>query len=241
MNWYAIMDCQVLEISAENESPSVEESSNSFQQESSSPFQDNESVEAIKDSSSPLRDTENVEALTAEIKNLKVMLQEEKQKADEYERKYIEAQGSSEELRKKLAETEKRVYQLQDSLNRSNRVADKKIHPLKEEFREKEWLESVHQQEEKNMRMISSMSSQVAELKMILSTSSRLSSTFRPIARVDVASSNSDTSSTDSDFTFPAPASNAEAFSSSKPKPYELVVQDVTAADGSGESNLSEE
>ncbi|KAF7804662.1 myosin-11 isoform X2 [Senna tora] len=47
--------------------------------------------------------------------------------------------------------------------------------------------------------MISSMSNQVAELKMILSTSSRLSSTFRPIARVDVASSNSDTSSTDSD------------------------------------------
>lgn len=45
------------------------------------------------------------------------MLQEEKQKTDEYERKYVEAQGSSEELRKKLTETEKRVYQLQDSLN----------------------------------------------------------------------------------------------------------------------------
>lgn len=86
--------------------------------------------------------------------------------------------------------------------------------------------------------MISSMSSQVAELKMILSTSSRLSSTFRPIARVDVASSNSDSSSTDSDFTFPAPASNPEAVSSSKPKPYQLVVQDVTAADGSGQSNF---
>lgn len=46
------------------------------------------------------------------------MLQEEKQRGDEYERKYVEAQGSSEELRKKLAETEKRLYQLQDSLNR---------------------------------------------------------------------------------------------------------------------------
>lgn len=46
------------------------------------------------------------------------MLQEEKQRGDEYERKYVEAQGSSEELRKKLAETEKRVHQLQDSLNR---------------------------------------------------------------------------------------------------------------------------
>ena len=84
------------------------------------------------------------------------------------------------------------------------------------------------------IRMISSMSSQVAELKMILSTSSRLSSTFRPIARVDVASSNSDTSSTDSDFTFPASLANPEA--SSKPSPYQLVVQDITAGDGSGQS-----
>lgn len=83
------------------------------------------------------------------------------------------------------------------------------------------------------IRMISSMSSQVAELKTILSTSSRLSSTFRPIARVDVASSNSDSSSTDSDFTFPAPVANSEALSSTQ-----LVVQDVTAAEGSGQSKF---
>ncbi|KAG4383598.1 hypothetical protein AAZX31_13G103500 [Glycine max] len=100
-----------------NESPSMEESSNPVQEESSSPFQDDENIEAIRDSSSPLKDTEKIEVLTVEIKNLKVMLQEEKQRGDEYERKYVEAQGSSEELRKKLAETEKRVYQLQDSLN----------------------------------------------------------------------------------------------------------------------------
>ncbi|RZB72124.1 Myosin-11 isoform A [Glycine soja] len=100
-----------------NESPSMEESSNPVQEESSSPFQDDENIEAIRDSSSPLKDTEKIEVLTVEIKNLKVMLQEEKQRGDEYERKYVEAQGSSEELRKKLAETEKRLYQLQDSLN----------------------------------------------------------------------------------------------------------------------------
>ncbi|XP_020231511.1 myosin-9 isoform X2 [Cajanus cajan] len=176
-----------------------EESSNPVQEESSSPFQDDESIEVIRDSSSPLHDTEKIEVLNVEIKNLKVKLHTEKQRGDEYERKYVEAQGSSEELRKKLAETEKRVYQLQDSLN----------------------------------RMISSMSTQVAELKMILSTSSRLSSTFRPIARVDIASSNSDTSSTDSDFTFPATASN-EAPSSPEPNSFKLVVQDVTAVDGSG-------
>lgn len=84
------------------------------------------------------------------------------------------------------------------------------------------------------IRMISSMSSQVAELKTILSTSSRLSSTFRPIARVDIASSNSDTSSTDSDFTFPAPVSNTELLSSPESNSFQLVVQDVTAGDGSG-------
>ncbi|CAJ1968964.1 unnamed protein product [Sphenostylis stenocarpa] len=138
------------------------------------------------------------------ISNTLVMLHAEKQRGDEYERKYIEAQGSKEELSKKLAETEKRVYQLQDSLN----------------------------------RMISSMSSQVAELKTILSTSSRLSSTFRPIARVDVASSNSDTSSSDSDFTLRAPVSNPEPQESNS---FQLVVQDVTAGDGSGTESGKED
>ncbi|PNX74202.1 hypothetical protein L195_g030118 [Trifolium pratense] len=85
--------------------------------------------------------------------------------------------------------------------------------------------------------MISSMSNQVTELKTILSTSSRLSSTFRPIARVDVASSNSDTSSTDSDFTFPASVTNPEALSSAEPK---LVVQDITVAEGSGSESEKE-
>ncbi|KAL2992132.1 hypothetical protein AAZX31_10G032700 [Glycine max] len=197
---------KVFETPAQNENPSMEECSNPVQEESSSPFQDDESIEAIRDSSIPLKDTEKIEVLTIEIKNLKVMLQEEKQRGDEYERKYVEAQGSSEELRKKLAETEKRVHQLQDSLN----------------------------------RMISSMSSQVAELKAILSTSSRLSSTFRPIARVDIASSNSDTSSTDSDFTFPAPVSNTELLSSPESNSFQLVVQDVTAGDGSGSESGKE-
>ncbi|KAH1227436.1 Myosin-11 [Glycine max] len=204
---------KVFETPAQNESPSMEECSNPVQEESSSPFQDDESIEAIRDSSIPLKDTEKIEVLTIEIKNLKVMLQEEKQRGDEYERKYVEAQGSSEELRKKLAETEKRVHQLQDSLNRSELVC---------------------------IRMISSMSSQVAELKAILSTSSRLSSTFRPIARVDIASSNSDTSSTDSDFTFPAPVSNTELLSSPESNSFQLVVQDVTAGDGSGSESGKE-
>nr|KYP51170.1 Myosin-Vb [Cajanus cajan] len=199
-----------------------EESSNPVQEESSSPFQDDESIEVIRDSSSPLHDTEKIEVLNVEIKNLKVKLHTEKQRGDEYERKYVEAQGSSEELRKKLAETEKRVYQLQDSLNSGQDLPYNRNHTLL-------GLNGHYV----CIRMISSMSTQVAELKMILSTSSRLSSTFRPIARVDIASSNSDTSSTDSDFTFPATASN-EAPSSPEPNSFKLVVQDVTAVDGSG-------
>jgi hypothetical protein len=90
MKWFVIMDCQVVEISVENESTAMEKSSNSLHEESSSSFQDNESIEAIRDCSSPLRDTESneairdfssplgdtekIEALSAEIKILKVNL-----------------------------------------------------------------------------------------------------------------------------------------------------------------------
>lgn len=74
MNRFAIMDCQVVEVSVENESPYVEEFSNSFQEECSSSFQDNDRIEALGDSTSPVGDTENIEALTTEIKSLKVNL-----------------------------------------------------------------------------------------------------------------------------------------------------------------------
>ncbi|KAK9684902.1 hypothetical protein RND81_10G241200 [Saponaria officinalis] len=63
-------------------------------------------------------DTEKLETLTAELDRLQESLVSEKQRADEWERKYTEAHESSEENRKKLEETERRVHQLQDSLNR---------------------------------------------------------------------------------------------------------------------------
>lgn len=47
-----------------------------------------------------------------------VMLQAEKQRADEFERKYNYARASSEGRRKKLKETGIRVVELQASLNR---------------------------------------------------------------------------------------------------------------------------
>ncbi|XVE72979.1 hypothetical protein DITRI_Ditri11bG0081300 [Diplodiscus trichospermus] len=60
----------------------------------------------------------NIEDLTAQVATLRALLLGEKRRADEYERKHAEAQELSEKRRKKLEETEKRVYRLQDSLNR---------------------------------------------------------------------------------------------------------------------------
>ena len=45
-------------------------------------------------------------------------MESEKQRADDYETKYSEAQESSEERRKKLEETEKKASQLQESVTR---------------------------------------------------------------------------------------------------------------------------
>ncbi|PQQ17787.1 hypothetical protein Pyn_19961 [Prunus yedoensis var. nudiflora] len=133
---------------------------------------------------SPEKNAEKIKILTAEVENLKAMLQAEKQRANECERRYVEARVSSEEGRKKLEETERIVLQLQDSLN----------------------------------RMIYCMSNQVSELKTILSTASKSSSTTAgPFVRhegFDSISSNSECSSTDSDFTFPAPTPTSANFSS---------------------------
>lgn len=49
---------------------------------------------------------------------LQALLQVEKQRADISERKCAEARELGERRRKRLEETERRVYQLQDSLNR---------------------------------------------------------------------------------------------------------------------------
>ncbi|GMY06879.1 myosin-11 isoform X1 [Fagus crenata] len=154
-------------------------------------------------------DAEKIESLTMEVEYLKALLRVEKQRADECERKYAEAQGSSEERRKKLEETERIVYQLQDSLN----------------------------------RMIFSMSNQVSELKMMLSTSSEPSLVSGPFAgddRIEFTSSNSESSSSESDFTFPAPAPapapapTSPTFYGINPSSFQLIVQDISAAEVSG-------
>nr|POF22528.1 myosin-9 [Quercus suber] len=164
-------------------------------------------MEAIKAASPVIRepshsdiDAEKIETLTMEVENLKALLWAEKQRADECERKYAEAQITNEERRKKLEETERLVHQLQDSFN----------------------------------RMTNSMSNQVSELKMILSTSnlSSISGNFTGEDQIEFISSDSDSSSSSSDFTFPAPTS--PTFPSVKPSPFQLIIQDISAAELSG-------
>ncbi|KAK9993505.1 hypothetical protein SO802_023208 [Lithocarpus litseifolius] len=166
-------------------------------------------MEAIKVASPVIRepshsdiDAEKIETLTMEVENLKALLWAEKQRADECERKYAEAQITNEERRKKLEETERLVHQLQDSFN----------------------------------RMTNSMSNQVSELKMILSTSnlSSISGNFTGDDQIEFISSDSDSSSSSSDFTFPAPAPTSPTFPSVKPSPFQLIIQDISAAELSG-------
>ncbi|XP_011028765.1 PREDICTED: myosin-9 isoform X2 [Populus euphratica] len=72
---------------------------------------------AVIQSSTPISDSKKVENLNAEVKKLKALLLSEKQRADNFERTYAEVCKLSEKRRKKLEETEQRVYRLQASLN----------------------------------------------------------------------------------------------------------------------------
>ncbi|KAK3036849.1 hypothetical protein RJ639_031467, partial [Escallonia herrerae] len=168
-----------------------------------------EASSIIKETPVPVEDTEKIEALTAEVERLKVLLHSEKQRAENSERKCTEALESSEEKHQKLEETERRVHQLQESLNRYDLVC---------------------------LRMIYSMSDQFSELKTILSASSNSSLTSRLIARDgrgDATSTSSDTTSNDCDFSFPAPASTPATFSSLDPGAFKLIIQDLSAAENS--------
>lgn len=60
----------------------------------------------------------NVVFTKGALLSLQVLLIGEKKRADEFQKKHAEAQELSEQRRKKLEETEKKVHQLQESLNR---------------------------------------------------------------------------------------------------------------------------
>lgn len=88
--------------------------------------------------------------------------------------------------------------------------------------------------------MVYRISGEFSELKMLLCAASDLSSATRVLSkddRGDDSSTSSDTTSSDSDFTFPAPASKPEDISSFNSGALQLIVQDLSSAEVSGQSS----
>ncbi|XP_065861006.1 myosin-11-like isoform X2 [Euphorbia lathyris] len=116
------------------------------------------------------------ETLNAEVEKLKELLMEAKERADIAERKYTEAQQVNERRRKKLRETEKRVCQLQESLNRM-------LYSMSDQFAE--------------LKIV---------LNNSLNFTSTSGPVLSDELQVDVTSDNSDISTNGSDFAFAAPS-----------------------------------
>lgn len=89
------------------------------------------------------------------------------------------------------------------------------------------------------LRMMYSISGQFSELQMVLcaSTSSSALGIVTKDEKDDSSSTSSETTSSDSDFTFPAPASTPTDFSSANSSALQLIVQDLSAAEVSGQSS----
>ncbi|KAG7628941.1 Myosin N-terminal SH3-like [Arabidopsis thaliana x Arabidopsis arenosa] len=149
---------------------------------------------------SPIRDTE-IESLTAEVEMLKALLQVEKQRADISERKCAEARELGERRRKRLEETERRVYQLQDSLNRL-------LYSMSDQFSQ---LKSI-------LRSPSMSASTMASAPVVRDD-------------LADSSENSKASSSDSDFTFPAPSPSSDNFSTFNPNQLQVIVQDLSTTE----------
>ncbi|KAJ0053588.1 hypothetical protein Pint_01768 [Pistacia integerrima] len=149
------------------------------------------------------QEAEKIGTLTEEVEKLKALLRAETRRSEYAERQCLEAWEVSEKRLKKLEETERRVYQLQDSLN----------------------------------RLLFCMSEQFSQLKTILRSSLTSTSSSQPIIREGHSdtSDNSDASSSDSDFTFPAPVLTSANFSSYKPNALQLIVQDLSATEITGQ------
>ncbi|MCD7467399.1 hypothetical protein HAX54_004819 [Datura stramonium] len=226
------------------------------------PFREHEAApKAVEGDSSivemkpvPVDDEESIESLTAEVKNLKVLYQKEKQRADDFERKCTEAQESSKEKCRKLEETERKVQQLQDSVNRTSILEDESGEREEKNTEiglglSKGYIGNYVGEvsricevlpvglleilQSPRSRMIYSISDQFSELKMILRPSSGQSSDSGLISR----GYPDDATSSNSDFTFPAPGSTPPQFSSSDPRAFQLIVQDLAAAEISGSGN----
>ncbi|XP_020880156.1 myosin-16 isoform X2 [Arabidopsis lyrata subsp. lyrata] len=175
----------------------------SFVTDSEKPYNTFSVVSQITD---PIRDTE-IESLTAEVEMLKALLQVEKQRADISERKCAEARELGERRRKRLEETERRVYQLQDSLNRL-------LYSMSDQFSQ---LKSI-------LRSPSMSASTMASAPVVRDD-------------LADSSENSEASSSDSDFTFPAPSPSSDNFSTFNPNQLQVIVQDLSTTEAKGQWN----
>ncbi|XP_020880158.1 myosin-16 isoform X4 [Arabidopsis lyrata subsp. lyrata] len=173
----------------------------SFVTDSEKPYNTFSVVSQITD---PIRDTE-IESLTAEVEMLKALLQVEKQRADISERKCAEARELGERRRKRLEETERRVYQLQDSLNRL-------LYSMSDQFSQ---LKSI-------LRSPSMSASTMASAPVVRDD-------------LADSSENSEASSSDSDFTFPAPSPSSDNFSTFNPNQLQVIVQDLSTTEAKGQ------
>ncbi|KAL0009970.1 hypothetical protein SO802_005078 [Lithocarpus litseifolius] len=77
-----------------------------------------EAPPVIKETPVIIQDTQRVESLTAEVERLKVLLQSETQIAEETKQAYAVERAKNGELNRKLEDAEKKVDQLQDSVQR---------------------------------------------------------------------------------------------------------------------------
>ncbi|XP_031262492.1 myosin-16 isoform X2 [Pistacia vera] len=77
-----------------------------------------EKIETLMTEVEKMKEAEKIGTLTEEVEKLKALLRAETRRSEYAERQCLEAWEVSEKRLKKLEETERRVYQLQDSLNR---------------------------------------------------------------------------------------------------------------------------
>ncbi|MQL92688.1 hypothetical protein Taro_025315 [Colocasia esculenta] len=77
-----------------------------------------EAPPVIKETPVLVHDTEKVDALTAEVESLKTLLLLERQSADSMKQAFAEADAKNKELVEKLGDAERKVDQLQDSVQR---------------------------------------------------------------------------------------------------------------------------
>ncbi|GJX75101.1 myosin-9-like protein isoform X1 [Tanacetum coccineum] len=113
-------EIQKLQNSLQAMQAKVDETTELLKKERESAQKAIQEASAIVEETAPIHveDTEKIDKLSAEVEQLKNLLESEKKRADESEKKCTEALESSESKQLKLDETVNRANQLQESMNR---------------------------------------------------------------------------------------------------------------------------